>query len=231
MIYRYPNHAGEDYPDLKLRQRLIGAYKKLIKIGLNRGTSGNCSVRGDRADHFLITPSGIPLERMAPTSIVEMGFDGSVHGVAKPSSEWRLHFDILNQRPDIQAVVHTHSVAATALACLRQEIPAFHYMVAIAGGDSVRCAPYQLFGTQALSDGVLSALHGRKACLMANHGVIALGRDLHEAVQIAHEVEILAEQYLQASSIGEPHILTTAEMNKVLESFKNYGYNLGNQQI
>lgn len=231
MIYRYPNYVGEGYPDLKLRQRLIAAYKKLIKFGLNRGTSGNCSVRSDRSNHFLITPSGTPLERMTPASIVEMGFDGSMQGVAKPSSEWRFHFDILTQRPDIQAVVHTHSIAATALACLRQEIPAFHYMVALAGGDSVRCAPYELFGTQALSDGVLRALHERKACLMANHGVIALGRDLHEAVQIAHEVEILAEQYLQASSVGEPHLLTTAEMNKVLESFKNYGYNLSNQQI
>lgn len=231
MIYRHPEYVGEDYLDLKLRQRLIAAYKKLIEFGLNRGTSGNCSVRSGRANKFLITPSGIPLERMTPASIVEMGFDGSIQGIAKPSSEWRFHFDILNQRPDIQAVVHTHSIAATALACLRQEIPAFHYMVAVAGGDSVRCAPYELFGTQALSDGVLSALHDRKACLMANHGVIALGRDLHEAVQIAHEVEILAEQYLQASSVGEPHLLTTAEMNKVLESFKNYGFNLGNQQI
>lgn len=231
MIYRYPNCAGEDYPDLKLRQRLIAAYKKLIKFGLNRGTSGNCSVRSDLADHFLITPSGISIEKMTPETIVKMGFDGSVQGVAKPSSEWRFHFDILNQRPDIQAVVHTHSIAATALACLRQEIPAFHYMVAIAGGDSVRCAPYELFGSQALSDGVLRALHERKACLMANHGVIALGRDLHEAVHIAHEVEILAEQYLQAFSIGEPHLLTTAEINNVLESFKNYGYSLGNQQI
>lgn len=229
MIYRYPNYTGEDFPDLKLRQKLIRAYKKLISLGLNRGTSGNCSVRCDRGNQFLITPSGVPLEKMTPASIVQMELDGSVHGNGKPSSEWRFHCDILKQRPDAQAVVHTHSVAATALACLRREIPAFHYMVAVAGGDSIRCAPYALFGTQALSDGVLDALEGRKACLMANHGVIALGRDLHEAVQIAQEVENLAEQYLKACSIGEPHLLSKSEMDEVLEKFKSYGYKPGNQ--
>jgi L-fuculose-phosphate aldolase len=229
MIYRYPNYTGEDFPDLKLRQKLIRTYKKLISLGLNRGTSGNCSVRCDRGNQFLITPSGVSLEKMTPASIVQMELDGSVHGNGKPSSEWRFHCDILKQRPDAQALVHTHSVTATALACLRKEIPAFHYMVAIAGGDSIRCAPYALFGTQALSDGVLDALEGRKACLMANHGVIALGRDLHEAVQIAQEVENLAEQYLKACSIGEPHLLSKSEMGEVLEKFKNYGYKLGNQ--
>lgn len=229
MIYRYPNYTGEEFPDLKLRQKLIRAYKTLISLGLNRGTSGNCSVRCDRGNQFLITPSGIPLEKMTPASIVQMEIDGSVHGNGKPSSEWRFHCDILKQRPDAQAVVHTHSVGATALACLRQEIPAFHYMVAVAGGDSIRCAPYGLFGTQALSDGVLDSLEGRKACLMANHGVIALGRDLHEAVQIAQEVENLAEQYLKACSICEPHLLSKSEMDEVLEKFKNYGYKPGNQ--
>ena len=229
MIYRYPNYTGEDFPDLKLRQKLIRAYKKLISMGLNRGTSGNCSVRCDRGTQFLITPSGVPLEKMTPASIVQMELDGSVHGNGKPSSEWRFHRDIMKQRPDAQAIVHTHSVAATALACLRQEIPAFHYMVAVAGGDSIRCAPYALFGSQVLSDGALDALEGRKACLMANHGVIALGRDLHEAVQVAQEVENLAEQYLKACSIGEPRLLSKAEMVAVLEKFQNYGYKAASQ--
>lgn len=229
MIYRHPNYTGEEFPDLKQRQKLIRAYRKLITLGLNRGTSGNCSVRLEPTHKFLITPSGVPLEKMTPVSIVQMGLDGIVDGNGKPSSEWRFHCDILKHRPDAQAVVHTHSVAATALACLHQEIPAFHYMVAAAGGDSIRCAPYALFGTQELSDGALLALQDRKACLMANHGVIALGRDLHEAVQIAQEVENLAEQYLKALSVGKPHILSGAEMDAILEKFKNYGYKPGNQ--
>lgn len=229
MIYRYPNYTGEDFPDLKLRQKLIRTYKKLISMGLNRGTSGNCSVRCDPSTQFLITPSGVPLEKMTSATIVQMDLDGSVHSNGKPSSEWRFHCDILKQRSDVQAIVHTHSVAATALACMRQEIPAFHYMVALAGGDSIRCAPYALFGSQALSDGALDALEGRKACLMANHGVIALGGDLHEAVQVAQEVENLAEQYIKACSIGEPHLLSKAEMGEVLEKFKNYGYKPSNQ--
>lgn len=229
MIYRYPTQTAEEYPNLKLRQKLIRAYKKLIGLGLNRGTSGNCSVRLDAGDKFLITPSGVPLEKLTPASIVQMSIDGSVDSGGKPSSEWRFHRDILKHRADAQAVVHTHSVAATALSCLRQEIPPFHYMVAVAGGDSIRCAPYELFGTQELSDGVLEALQGRKACLMANHGVIALGRDLHEAVQIAQEVETLAEQYLLSLNRGEPYLLSQSEMDAVLEKFKSYGYKPSNQ--
>lgn len=229
MIYRYPNYTGEEYPNLKLRQKLIRAYKKLVSLGLNRGTSGNCSVRLDSSNKFLITPSSTPLEKMVPATIVQMNLDGTVESEGKPSTEWRFHCDILKHRPDAQAIVHTHSVAATALACLRQDILAFHYMVAVAGGDSIRCAPYALFGTQELSDGVLQALQGRKACLMANHGVIALGRDLHEAVQIAQEVETLAEQYLLSLNRGEPYLLSQSEMYAVLEKFKSYGYNPSNQ--
>lgn len=227
MIYRYPGYDGEEYPNLKLRQNLIRSYKKLISLGLNRGTSGNCSLRLEVGDKFLITPSGISVEKMVPASIVQMSLDGSVDGEGKPSTEWRFHCDILKHRRDAQAVVHTHSVAATALACLRQDIPPFHYMVAVGGGESIRCAPYALFGTQELSDGVLEALLGRKACLVANHGVIALGKDLNEAVQIAQEVETLAEQYLLAHNRGEPHLLSQSEMGDVLEKFKTYGINQG----
>jgi L-fuculose-phosphate aldolase len=229
MTYGYPNYKGDDYPDRDLRNKLFRAYKEMITLGLNRGTSGNCSVRCDRPNKILITPSGIPLENMTPASIVQMDLGGEVELGGKPTSEWRLHCDILKERPDAEALVHTHSVAASALACLRQEIPAFHYMVAVIGGDVIRCAPYALFGTQELSEGVLQALKGLKACLIANHGVIALGRDLLEAVQIAQEVENLAEKFLKALSVGKPHILSRAEMDEVIEKFKDYGYKPGNQ--
>jgi L-fuculose-phosphate aldolase len=222
MIFKDSKHKDDGSP--QLRHKLISTYNDLITIGLNRGTSGNCSVRTDQVNQFLITPSGVPIQKMTPSSIVRMDLDGKVYGDGSPSSEWRFHRDILKQWPDVQAVVHTHSVAATAVSCLRREIPAFHYMVAVSGGDSIRCAPYALFGTQALSESVIDALEDRKACLMANHGVIALGRDLYEAAQIAQEVENLANQFLHAHSAGEPYLLSPAEMTKVLEKFKDYGY-------
>lgn len=209
---------------LQLRHKLITTYNELITLGLNRGTSGNCSVRTDKVNQFLITPSGVPIEKMTPSSIVLMDLDGKVLGDGLPSSEWRFHRDILKHRPDVQAVIHTHSVAATAVACLRREIPAFHYMVAVSGGDSIRCAPYALFGTQELSERVIDTLEDRKACLMANHGVIALGRDLDEAANIAQEVENLANQFLHAHSAGQPHLLSPSEMTRVLEKFQDYGY-------
>lgn len=224
MIYRYPNFNGDEFPNLKLRQKLIRTYRRLITSGLNRGTSGNCSVRIESRQQFLITPSGVPLERMTPASIVGMDLEGNVLGEGKPSSEWRFHCDLLKQRPEINAVVHTHSPAATALACLRRGIPAFHYMIAVAGGDSLRCADYELFGTQGLSDVVLKAIQGRKACLLANHGLIAVGKDLNEAFQIAEEVEALADQYLRACQIGEPEVLNQQQMADVIERFKSYGY-------
>lgn len=229
MSDQYLNSSDEEHRNLKLRQNLVRTYKKLIELGLNRGTSGNCSVRLEGERKFLITPSGIPVEQMAADSIVQMDFDGLVDGDGKPSSEWRFHRDIMKFRPDTKAIIHTHSVAATAIACLRKDIPAFHYMVAVAGGDSIRCAPYALFGTQELSDAVLEALKDRKACLLANHGVITLGYDLREAIQIAHEVETLAEQYLLALNVGDPHLLLESEIVAVLEKFKNYGYKFNNQ--
>lgn len=231
MIYAYPNYKGEEFPHLKLRQKLARTYKRLISSGLNRGTSGNCSVRIDGGSRFLITPSGVPLERMSPAGMVEMELGGAVVGAGTPSSEWRFHHDIFKQRLEVNAVVHTHSVAATAIACLRKDIPPFHYMVAVAGGESIRCTNYALFGTQVLSDLVLEALNGRKACLMANHGVIALGSDLNEAFQIAQEVETLAEQYLFACQAGEPVILSQREMAEVIEKFKSYGYKSIQQEL
>ncbi len=204
-----------------LRQHLLAIARKLSETGLNRGTSGNASVRVN--DGFLVTPSGMSVETMTPHDMVQMDFDGRAHGQGKPSSEWRFHRDILAARPEVGAVIHTHSMFATTLACLRRDIPPFHYMIALAGGSDIRCAPYALFGSQALSDAAVAALQGRKACLLANHGMIALGRDLDEAFTVAHEVETLCEQYWRALQVGKPHLLSTAEMAQVMEQFKGYG--------
>ena len=204
-----------------LREQLLHATLKLVELGLNRGTSGNASVRD--GDGLLITPTGMTAEAMTPHHMVQMSFDGRSHGAYAPSSEWRFHRDILAARPEVGAVIHTHSMFATTLACLRRDIPPFHYMVAVAGGDSIRCASYALFGTQALSDAALAALEGRRACLLANHGMIALGPDLDAALALAVEVETLCEQYWRALQVGEPHLLTAQQMAEVMEQFKGYG--------
>ena len=204
-----------------LREQIVAACKQLETSGLNRGTSGNVSCR--EGEHFLITPTGLPVDEITPSKIVSLGFDGKVIGIGKPSSEWQFHADILRARPEIHAVVHTHSPHATALACLREDLPPFHYMIAIAGGDSVRCAPYALFGTDTLSKHAVDALRERKACLLANHGMITLGRDLNEAMAIAIELESLCQQYLIARQVGQPTLLTEQEMQAVIERFKSYG--------
>lgn len=204
-----------------LREQIVAACKQLETSGLNRGTSGNVSCR--EGEHFLITPTGLPVDEITPSKIVSLGFDGKVIGIGKPSSEWQFHADILRARPEIHAVVHTHSPHATALACLREDLPPFHYMIAIAGGDSVRCAPYALFGTDTLSKHAVDALRERKACLLANHGMITLGRDLNEAMAIAIELESLCQQYLVARQVGQPTLLTEQEMQAVIERFKSYG--------
>ena len=200
---------------------MVQASRELVAQRLNHGTTGNVSVRLDQS--FLLTPCGVPVEQLTPEGMVEMDDAGTVLGQGKPSSEWRFHRDILAQRADVGAVVHTHSRYATALACLGRELPAFHYMVAAAGGDSVRCAPYALFGSQELSDAALLALRGRKACLLGNHGMIALGRDLHEALALALELELLCEQYWAALQLGQPHLLSQEQMRLVLEKFQGYG--------
>ncbi len=213
--------GGRDSSSTDLRAQIIAACRQLEVSGLNRGTTGNISYR--EGDHFLITPSGVPVDAMTEAGIVAMDLDGAVIGSGKPSSEWHFHRDILRQRTDVHAIVHTHSPYATALACLREDLPPFHYMIAIAGGDSIRCAPYTLFGTDTLSQYALAALADRKACLLANHGLIALGRDLAEAMAIATEVESLCQQYLIARQSGTPVLLSTEEMQQVIERFKTYG--------
>ena len=207
--------------EIALREEIIATARTMNARALNRGKSGNVSAR--TGSGFLVTPSGLAYESMRADDIVAMSPDGQAAGSRAPSSEWRFHRDIYAARPEVGAVVHAHSPFATTLACLARGIPAFHYMVAVAGGCDIRCAPYATFGTQALSDHALAALEGRKACLLANHGMIAVGGVLDEALALAFEVEALAEQYWRALQIGEPMLLSDAEMAIVLEKFATYG--------
>jgi len=204
-----------------LREQIVAACRQLDSSGLNRGTSGNVSCR--EGEHFLITPTGVPVDEITPSKIVSLDFDGKVIDIGKPSSEWQFHSAIYRARAEINAVVHTHAPHSTALACLREDLPPFHYMIALAGGDSVRCAPYALFGTDTLSQHAVAALVDRKACLLANHGMITLGRDLDEAMTIAIELESLCQQYLIARQVADPVLLSADEMRAVIERFKSYG--------
>ena len=212
--------------DLALRKKLIETALRMNALGINQGRSGNLSVRSGNG--LLITPSGVAYDGMQAADIVAMRFDGTWGGALKPSSEWHFHLGILKARPDAGAVLHAHSSFATAIACLHRDIPAFHYMVAVAGGNSIRCAPYATFGTDALSNYAIAALDGRRACLLANHGMIVLGADLDAALDLAVEVETLAEQYWRALQIGDPVILADDEMDRVLKKFETYGVKDGN---
>ena len=204
------------------RAAMIGACRELTRQGLTHGKSGNISVRVD-AERFFVTPTGMAYDELQPDDIPLMALDGRWFGRCRPSSEWRFHRDILRSRPEVNAVVHVHSPQATALACTGRSLPAFHYMVAVAGGADIRCAPYHTFGTQALSDAAVAALAGRKACLLANHGLITLGLDLAGALSLAGEVESLAAQYCQALILGQVRILDDLEMQRVIEKFRTYG--------
>ncbi|MCB9930087.1 MAG: class II aldolase/adducin family protein [Alphaproteobacteria bacterium] len=207
-----------------LRRQVVDTVRRMNGLGINQGTSGNASVRW--GEGMLITPSGLPYEAMEPEDVVAVRLadgDCTARNGLKPSSEWRFHRDILAARPDLNALVHTHGRAVTTLACLHQDIPAFHYMVAVAGGDTIRCAPYALFGTQALSDHALKALDGRKACLLANHGMIACDASLDKALALAVEVETLADTYWRCLQVTRPAILNSGQMAEVLEKFKTYG--------
>ena len=204
-----------------LRAALAETARQTASVGLNKEASGNASVR--MGEGFLITPSGLPNDTLKPDQMVAVGIDGQSSGSLKPSSEWRIHRDIYRARPEVQAVVHAHSPHAVSLACLRRGIPPFHYMVAAAGGKDILCATYATFGTQALSDAVLAALQARRACLMANHGLVAVGASLDAALSLAVEVEDLCAQFWRASLMGAPVLLSDAEMNEVLERFRHYG--------
>lgn len=210
--------------ELELRERMVVACRQMNASGINQGTSGNLSVR--LGDGFLITPSSLPYETMKPEDLVEMGFDGTYVG-GRPSSEWRFHRDILRDRTDIDVVLHCHSIYATTLACHHREIPAFHYMVGIAGGTNIRCAEYATFGTQELSDAALTALEGRMACLLGQHGQISLGHAFDDALWMAGEVETLSRQYVQALTLGDPPILSDEEMARVTDQMKRMSYGHG----
>jgi L-fuculose-phosphate aldolase len=204
-----------------LRGAIVATARALAARGLTHGKSGNVSARW--RDGFLVTPSGHPYEEMTAADVVAMTFDGRATGRREPSSEWRFHAAIYAARPEAGAVVHCHSPAATALSCHRRGIPAFHYMVAVAGGADVRCAPYATFGTAELAASAVAALVGRRACLLANHGQITLGADLGAALRLAGEIENLCDQYLRALSIGEPVVLSDDAMAEVLAKFETYG--------
>jgi L-fuculose-phosphate aldolase len=207
--------------ELTLRMDIVAQGAKLAASGLSQGTSGNLSIRCGAG--FLITPSGTPYEQITPEGIVLVDMDGHWDQRLRPSSEWRFHRDIYAARADIQAVVHVHPPYATALAMCRMAIPAAHYMIAVGGGDSIRCADYHTYGTQALSDAIVRALDGRLACLMANHGMIATGTSMAQAMWRAIEVETLARQYALALQVGKPVLLTDDEVTQVLEKFAHYG--------
>ena len=206
-----------------MREAIIVAARALDALGFMPAKSGNLSCRTPRG--FLITPSGLPYAETAPQDLVELAPDGAVlSGARRPSSEWRLHAALYAARPEAGAVVHTHSPFATALSCARQGIPPFHYMVALGGGGDIRCSAYATFGTAALAEATVAALAGRRAALLANHGVVALGRTLASARTLAEEVENLARQYLALRASGLPPVLLTeAEMEAVLAGFGEYG--------
>ncbi|MFO1122352.1 MAG: class II aldolase/adducin family protein [Hyphomicrobiales bacterium] len=206
---------------LALREEIIETCLKMNEEGINQGTSGNVSARIDGG--FLITASGVPYHKMKPHHIVEMDLEGRYVGEFLPSTEWRMHMDIFKHRKEAGAVVHTHSIYATALACLRRDIPAFHYMIGIGGGTTIRCSDYAEFGTQDLSDAMLKALEDRSACLLGNHGQIAFGPNLEKALWRAGEVETISHQYWAALQAGTPVILNDAQMTTVLARFKTYG--------
>ena len=204
-----------------LRRALIETMRLVAAADLTRNTSGNLSHR--LADGFLVTPTGMAYARLEPDDLVRVGWDGASRGRRLPSSEWRFHRDILLARPEVSVVLHGHPPFATSIACLREGIPPFHYMIAAAGGPDIRCADYATYGTAELSARAVAALDGRKACLLANHGFIVLGTDFDDALTRAIEVETLAEMYWRARQIGAPVLLDAAEMARVLDKYRHYG--------
>jgi L-fuculose-phosphate aldolase len=208
-----------------LRQSLVTRCRDLEKFGLNQGTAGNLSIRF--GDVMLITPSAVPYDQLTQAMIASMPLDGEYGawtGPLPPSSEWRIHLDILKGRPDVGALIHTHSLYATTLSMLRKPIPAAHYMIAAFGGPTIRCTDYAPFGTKELSDLALAGLEGRTGVLLGSHGMIVAGTTLDEAMWRAVELETLAKMYYLASSIGTPAILDDEEIGRIVERFKTYGY-------
>ena len=213
-----PVHPAAD--ELEVRQAVVDAVRRLDALGLNRGSTGNASHRW--ADGMLITPTGAGAD-LTPSDLSFVRDDGRASGPWQPSSEWHFHRAVYRARPDVMAVLHNHAVHATALGCLQRKLPAFHYMVAVAGGDDVPLVPYATFGSEALSDGVVLALAERDACLLAQHGMVSCGSSLAQAMKVMLEVEGLCQTYLLALAVGEPPVLDGAEMARVIAKFRHYG--------
>ncbi|MBL9201774.1 MAG: class II aldolase/adducin family protein [Opitutaceae bacterium] len=208
---------------LAFRREIIATCRQLGALGLNQGTSGNVSVRV--ADGFLLTPTSLDYEAMKPADIVHVRADGTCVGARRPSSELPFHRAIMDARPDVRAIIHTHSTHATAVSCLRRGIPALHYLVALFGGADIRCARYATFGTDALSRNLVRALAGRRAALLANHGLVVVGDNLAHALSLTVEAEQLARLCLATLATGvKPAVLGPAEMARVAKRFRAYGY-------
>jgi L-fuculose-phosphate aldolase len=206
----------------RLREDLVTTARRMSELGLTPGMSGNVSVRTPTG--LLVTPSGMPYSELVPDDAVELRQDGSMRaGQRAPTTEWQLHRDILGARQDVQAIVHTHSLFCTTISCLRRDIPAIHYMVVLAGADAIPCAEYATFGSAQLALNAVTSLRGGNACLLANHGMVALGSSLPQALRLAAEVETLASQYWHAAQIGTPHILDRQELDEVRARFREYG--------
>ena len=209
----------------KLRSQVIKYSKKLNSTNLSALRSGNISVRAEEKNinGFYITPSGMKYSSLKLKDIVFVSLKGRFDkkkGI--PSSEWRFHQDIYVNKKDAKAIVHAHSTCATAVSSHQKSIPAFHYMVGVAGGEDIKCTKYATFGTRKLSKNILSALKDRSACLIGNHGQIAFGENLEKSFELAQEIENICHQYINALRIGIPKILSTKEMKIVLEKMKNY---------
>jgi L-fuculose-phosphate aldolase len=205
----------------KLRQEILDACLALNKRGLTRGTSGNVSVRS--GDDMLITPTGVPYDQLTTDMIVRMRMDGTFDGSILPSSEWRFPRDILRSRLEFNAVVHNHSPYATAMAVMGLDIPPVHYSIAAVGGPDVRCSSYATFGSPELAVHALAALEGRRACLLAHHGVIAAQSTLAKAFALAEIVEEMARLYILCSALGKPRVLSDEEIAKVQQRHLTYG--------
>jgi len=214
-----------DVTEAQARDAVVAAVRRLDTLGMNRGSTGNASHRWalDGIDGMLITPTGMGADELQPGDLVWVGTDGRVRGAWQPSSEWHFHQAVYRTRPELQAVVHTHSTHATALACLDRPLPAVHYMVAVAGGDDVPLVPYFTFGSEQLSQAVGAAMAGRDACLLAHHGLVAAGVNMGRAMKVVQEIESLCEVYLKALAVAEPVLLSAEQMAEVITKFKAYG--------
>lgn len=207
-------------PEIELRHSLVDVMLEMDKRGLNHGTAGNASVRCGNG--LLITPSGLSPDEITPENIVLIDFEGNFEGEIEPSSEWRMHAGLL-KRQDINAVVHCHSRFATTLACAQKSIPPLHYMTAVSGDGEIRLAPYAAYGSEELAKNIITTLDGRYACLMANHGQIAVASNLSKALMIATEVEVQSSYFFGTLAIGGPKLLSQSDIDHVLKKFKSYG--------